>query len=75
MEDKERFSEIESEKIGITSVCEDIVCKGCIFATGSTQFDDTPYKSYCGIYARDKGKIKPKDVYFKGAPCKYRREN
>ncbi|MDL2301142.1 hypothetical protein LJC58_02180 [Lachnospiraceae bacterium OttesenSCG-928-D06] len=72
--DKARIDEIEQEKIGIRAVNEDIVCKGCIFSTGSTPFDNTPYKSYCTVYSRDNGKIKPKSVYFEGAPCKYRRE-
>ena len=72
--DKKRSEELQEEKIGVVAVCDNIVCQGCIFSTGSTPFDDTPYKSYCAIYSRDKGKIKPKDVYFNGAPCKYRRE-
>lgn len=70
----ERIKEIQEEKIGITSVCDNIACIGCIFSKGDTQFDNTPHKSYCAIYSRESGKIKPKEVYFNGASCKYRRE-
>lgn len=72
--DKERVTQLQEEPLGVVAVCDDIVCKGCIFSTGSTPFDDTPNKSYCAIYTRDSGKMKPKDIYFNGAPCKYRRE-
>ena len=70
---KERFIEITEEPIGVVSVNNSIVCVGCIFANGSTPFDDTPYKSNCAVYSRESGRNKPNAIYFDGKPCKYRR--
>lgn len=72
--DNQRMKEVQEEKLGVIGVNDNIVCKGCIFANGSTPFDDTPYKSNCAIYTREDGRDKPNEVYFNGAPCKYRKE-
>ena len=61
-----RFEEIASEVISCIAVNEDIVCKGCIFATD-------PKSSHCDVY-HDGYKDKPNTIYFNGEPCKYRRE-
>ena len=71
--DEKRMKELQAEQLGAVGVNKDIACVGCIFARGSTPFDDTPYKSNCAIYSVESGKIKPNDVYFDGKPCKYRR--
>ena len=73
MEDK-RTKELQEEKLGAVGVNETIACIGCIFAKGSTPFDDTPYKANCAIYSVESGKDKPNEVYFNGASCKYRRD-
>lgn len=44
-------------------------CKGCVFAYGSTPFDDTPDKCSCMVYKYPR--VKPDAVFLEGKPCKY----
>lgn len=47
-------------------------CEGCIFAYGSTPFDNAPDKCSCAVYQYPK--TKPDNVFIEGGACKYRRE-
>ena len=47
-------------------------CEGCIFAYGSTPFDDAPDKCSCAVYQYPK--TKPDNIFIEGGYCKYRRE-
>lgn len=60
------------ELFGGRHVHPDIVCIGCMFSHGDPPFADSPQKSYCKVYRREDGMMKPKDVYFDGAPCEHR---
>ena len=67
---EERFKELEQERFN--SFGEGKTCIGCIFATGSTPFDDAPDKCSCEVYQYPK--VKPDAVFLEGGTCKYRRE-
>ena len=67
----ERDKALQEEKF--TSWAENgKACEGCIFAYGSTPFDDTPDKCSCAVYAYPK--TKPDAVFIESGSCKYRRE-
>lgn len=52
---------------GVTATCE--ICRSCRF---QMKGDVIAYrKCYCDKYPKEKDILKPKDVMFNGAPCKY----
>lgn len=57
---------LAAERFGGISVCENIVCQGCIFA-----YED-PKNSNCMVYTPENG-LKPHSVYFFSQPCKFRK--
>lgn len=58
---------LKDEIFGGIAVCENIVCKTCLFA-----YPGDPENSSCKIYSEANG-LKPHDVYFFGKKCRYYR--
>ncbi len=62
-----RQKELAEERFGGIAVCDNIACKGCVFA-----YPNDPQNSNCEVYTPENG-LKPHDVYFFGKSCPFRK--
>lgn len=67
---KQKILESENEVWGCTRP-NPVWCRTCMFAHGKTPFEDAPDKSYCMIYRKSDGEMKPKEVLFDGEECEF----
>lgn len=67
---KHKLIDTWDEVLGCTQP-NPVWCKTCRFSQGKPPFEDAPDKSYCMIYSKDEGEMKPKEVYFDGEECDF----
>lgn len=46
-------------------------CMTCANAYGQPPFEDAPEKGFCAAFPHNKGIVKPREVFFDGAECKF----
>lgn len=61
-----------NELFGGKHVHDNILCVGCRYAHGNPPLADAPNKSYCKVYRREDGIMKPGAVCFGGGTWKFR---